>query len=106
MRIDMQHFLRLNWLLALIMFALFAQAQTQLSIATGGTGGTYYPTGGAYGELISKYIPGYSAAVEVTGASKENVGLVSRGDADMALALADTVYQAYTGTGTFEGYGH
>ncbi|MEZ4605486.1 MAG: hypothetical protein R2865_01415 [Deinococcales bacterium] len=54
MRIDMQHFLRLNWLLALIMF--FCQAQTQLSIATGGTG-NYYPTGGAYGELISKYIP-------------------------------------------------
>ncbi len=26
-----------------------------------------------------------------------------RGDADMALALADTVYQAYTGTGDFDG---
>lgn len=40
---------------------------------------------------------------EVTGASVENMGLVWRGDSDLALALADTVYQAYNGTGDFEG---
>ncbi len=31
------------------------------------------------------------------------MGLVWRGDSDLALALADTVYQAYNGTGDFEG---
>lgn len=82
-----------------------ALAQGELSIATGGTGGVYYPTGGAYAELINKYIDGYSAVAEVTGASVENVGLVARGDSDIALALADTVYQAYTGTGAFDGQG-
>ena len=76
-------------------------AQSELSIATGGTGGVYYPTGGAYAELINTYMDGYSAVAEVTGASVENVGLVSRGDSDMALALADTVFQAYSGTGRF-----
>lgn len=82
-----------------------ALAQAQLSIATGGTGGVYYPTGGGYAELINKYLDGYTAVAEVTGASVENAGLISRGDSDIALALADTVYQAYTGTGRFEGAG-
>lgn len=78
-------------------------AQTQLSISTGGTGGVYYPVGGGYAELINKYIDGYTAVAEVTGASVENVSLISRGESDIALALADTVYQAYTGTGQLEG---
>jgi len=77
-------------------------AQTNLSIATGGTGGTYYPLGGGLAELISQYIEGYSAVAEVTGASVENSGLVSRGDSDIAFALADTVVQAYRGTDSFE----
>ncbi|GAA0565662.1 TAXI family TRAP transporter solute-binding subunit [Halomonas salifodinae] len=75
----------------------------QLSIATGGTGGTYYPYGGGLAELINNHIEGASAVAEVTGASVENMGLVWRGDSDLALALADTVYQAYSGTGDFEG---
>ena len=90
-------------LLALSFAVLFgaAFAQTNLSIATGGTGGVYYPTGGAYAELINNHLEGYTAVAEVTGASVENVGLVARGDSDMALALADTVYQAYAGEGRF-----
>jgi TRAP transporter TAXI family solute receptor len=80
-----------------------ALAEDQLSVATGGTGGVYYPMGGGLAELINKYIDGYSAVAEVTGASVENMGLISRGDSDLALALSDTVYQAYTGTGKFDG---
>ncbi|TFH85979.1 TAXI family TRAP transporter solute-binding subunit [Billgrantia azerbaijanica] len=78
-------------------------AAQQLSIATGGTGGTYYPLGGGLAEMIGKHIEGYDAVAEVTGASVENMGLVWRGDSDMALALADTVHQAYNGSGDFEG---
>lgn len=84
-----------------IAIAPLAAAQ-QISIATGGTGGTYYPYGGGLAELINKYLAGYNAVAEVTGASVENMGLVWRGDSDVALALADTVYQAYNGTGDFE----
>ncbi len=80
-----------------------ALAQQQLSIATGGTGGVYYPMGGGLAEVINKNIEGYAATAEVTGASVENMGLVAMGDADMALGLADTVQQAQTGTGRFEG---
>jgi TRAP transporter TAXI family solute receptor len=80
-----------------------AMAQQQLSIATGGTGGVYYPMGGGLAEVINNNIEGYSATAEVTGASVENMGLIATGDADLAIALADTVLQAQTGTGRFEG---
>ncbi|SFH60241.1 TAXI family TRAP transporter solute-binding subunit [Albimonas pacifica] len=80
-----------------------AAAQTQLSIATGGTGGVYYPLGGGLAEVINKHVEGYSATAEVTGASVENMGLIALGDADLAIGLADTVSQAYAGTGRFEG---
>jgi hypothetical protein len=80
-----------------------ALAQQQLSIATGGTGGVYYPMGGGLAEVINGKLEGYSATAEVTGASVENMGLIATGDADLALALADTVEQAYSGTGRFEG---
>ena len=79
------------------------QAQEQLSIATGGTGGVYYPVGGGLAEIINTHIEGYSATAEVTGASVENMGLIATGDVDLAIGLADTVAQAYTGTGRFEG---
>jgi uncharacterized protein len=80
-----------------------ALAQEQLSIATGGTGGVYYPMGGGLAELINSNVEGYSATAEVTGASVENMGLIATGDADIAFALADTVKQAYEGTARFEG---
>lgn len=87
--------------IALMLAAAVAYAQQVLSIATGGTGGVYYPVGGGYAQLIDKYVPGYTATVEVTNASVENVAYISRGDADIALALADTVLAAYLGTGRF-----
>ena len=87
----------------LVLASTPAFAQEQLSIATGGTGGVYYPMGGGLAEIINNHIDGYAATAEVTGASVENMGLIATGDADVALALADTVQQAYTGTGKFEG---
>ena len=78
-----------------------AHAQ-DLSIATGGTGGVYYPYGGGLAELITNYIDGASATAEVTGASVENMALISRFDSDLALALADTVHAAYHGEDPFE----
>lgn len=78
-------------------------AKDQLSIATGGTGGVYYPMGGGLAEVINSHVEGYSATAEVTGASVENMGLIATGDADLAIGLADTVAQAYNGTGRFEG---
>lgn len=89
---------------AVVALAMAVPAKAQdLSIATGGTGGTYYPYGGGLAELIGKHIDGASATAEVTGASVENMALISRQDADLAIALADTVVAAYEGTGAFDG---
>ena len=70
---------------AALLAASPALAQEQLSIATGGTGGVYYPMGGGLAEIINTHVDGYSATAEVTGASVENMGLIATGDADLAL---------------------
>ena len=100
-RTKLKGMVRLTALIGVTALLGISYAQSNLSIATGGTGGVYYPVGGAYAELINSYLEGYTAVAEVTGASVENVALISRGDTDIALALADTVFQAYTGTGPF-----
>ncbi|MBM9593960.1 TAXI family TRAP transporter solute-binding subunit [Roseitranquillus sediminis] len=84
-------------LAATLAFGSAAPAQ-ELSIATGGTGGVYYPYGGGLAELIGNHIDGASATAEVTGASVENMALIARQESDLAIALADTVYGAYQGT--------
>jgi TRAP transporter TAXI family solute receptor len=89
--------------LSVLLAVPVVQAQQTLSIATGGTGGVYYPIGGGLGEMIGRHIPGYTGVAEVTGASVENMGLIHREDSDLALALADSVYQGYHGEGVFKG---
>lgn len=97
--------LRMNFLtaVAVTLAATSAQADVQLSVATGGTGGVYYPLGGGVAEVINNHIDGYSATAEVTGASVENVSLVASGDADLAFVLGNVAIQAYEGAGRFEG---
>lgn len=73
-----------------------------LSIATGGTSGVYYPIGGALSRIIDEHVEGTRASVEATGASVENIRLISSGSADIAIAQGDSVDQAYTGTADFE----
>lgn len=72
-----------------------------LSVATGGTGGVYYPYGGGLAQLISQQIPGVQATAEVTGASVDNLKLMQQGRADLAFTLADTLAEAVRGTGPF-----
>ena len=49
--------------------------KTRISIATGGTGGVYYPLGGGVAALMSKYLPGVEATAEVTTASMIKLGV-------------------------------
>jgi len=79
----------------------WAQKTTRLSIATGGTGGVYYPLGGGMANVISKYIPYVEATAEVTTASVDNCLLVGAGKADLALIMADTGWDAYQGKAKF-----
>jgi hypothetical protein len=83
--------------------SVWAQKTVRLSIATGGTGGVYYPLGGGMANVLSKYIPYAEATAEVTTASVDNCLLVGQGKADLALIMADTGWDAYQGKAQFKG---
>jgi uncharacterized protein len=74
-----------------------------LSIATGGTGGVYYPYGGGIAKVLNDSLPGVRASAEVTAASVDNLKLIRDGRADLAFTLADTLADAVAGRGAFEG---
>jgi TRAP transporter TAXI family solute receptor len=80
-----------------------ASKVTRLSIATGGTGGVYYVYGGALARVISESVPGVEATAEVTSASIDNLKFLRDSKADIAFTLADTLKDASTGQGAFEG---
>ena len=73
-----------------------------LSIATGGSGGVYFPYGGALARLISEKLPGVQATAEVTNASVDNLKLMQLGKVDLAFTLADTLAEAVRGQGPFK----
>lgn len=76
----------------------------ELIIATGGTGGVYYPLGGGFANVISDNVEGYTATISETNASVDNMLLIADGGADIAFTLGDTAADAVAGTGTdFEG---
>ncbi|MBF8253830.1 MAG: hypothetical protein HW373_525 [Deltaproteobacteria bacterium] len=83
--------------LTLLPPAANAQVKTRLSIATGGTGGVYYPLGGGMAALISKNIPHTEATAEVTTASVDNVKLLHGNRIGMALSLPDTAWDGFNG---------
>jgi TRAP transporter TAXI family solute receptor len=88
--------------LALAAAGIAAAQQTRLSIATGGTGGVYYPLGGGLANVLSKSIPGVEATAEVTSASVDNIKLVGAGKADIAFTLGDTAADGFNGVGKFK----
>ncbi|MGH8619479.1 MAG: TAXI family TRAP transporter solute-binding subunit [Burkholderiales bacterium] len=81
----------------------FAQEKINLSIATGGTGGVYYPLGGGMANVFSKTIPGMQATAEVTGGSVDNMRLIGTGKPYIALTQVDAALDALDGTGKFTG---
>jgi TRAP transporter TAXI family solute receptor len=89
-------------LLALCLVPFAAQAQN-LSIATGGTGGVYYPLGGGMAALLSKHVPGMQATAEVTGGSVANLQLIGTGKPYIALTQADAAIDAVKGQDKFTG---
>jgi uncharacterized protein len=89
-------------LLVLSVSSAWAQKSVRLSIATGGTGGVYYPLGGGMANILSKYISYAEATAEVTTASVDNCLLIGRQKADLALIMADTGWDAYMGLAKFK----
>ena len=75
-------------------FSVHAQ---NISIATGGTGGVYYPLGGGMAAVLSKYVPGMQATAEVTGGSVDNLKLIGSGKPYIGFTMTDASLDAYRG---------
>jgi TRAP transporter TAXI family solute receptor len=73
-----------------------------LSIGTAGTGGIYYPLGGAIASRLSVGDPDRQYTAEVTGGSVENMNRVAQGAMDIGFSMATTVYEAYHGGAGFD----
>ncbi len=87
---------------ALGVAALASAQSTRLSIGTGGTGGVYYPMGGGMAAILSKYVPGWEATAEVTGASVANLQLIGQGKQDIGFTMADAAWDAVSGLAKFK----
>jgi TRAP transporter TAXI family solute receptor len=86
--------------LCLLPFAVQAQ---NVSIATGGTGGVYYPLGGGMAAVLSKYVSGMQATAEVTGGSVANLQLIGTGKPYLAMTMVDAGIDALKGQDKFTG---
>src|SRR3978361_171547 len=76
--------------------------QKTMSIGTGGTGGVYYPLGGAIANVLSKTLPNVQATAEVTGGSVDNLKLISTGQSATAFTMADPSIDAMNGQDKFK----
>ena len=74
----------------------------RLSIATGGTGGVYYPYDGGIAKIISQHLDGVEATAEVTAASVDNLKFLRDGKSDIVFTMADTLDDALSGRGAFD----
>jgi TRAP transporter TAXI family solute receptor len=74
-----------------------------ISIATGGTGGVYYPLGGGMAAVLSKNVPGLQATAEVTGGSVDNLKLISTGKPYLGMVMSDAAQDALKGVDKFNG---
>jgi uncharacterized protein len=95
--------LRMAFAFSALAFTLVAGAQN-ISIATGGTGGVYYPMGGGLAAVLSKYVPGMQATAEVTGGSVDNLKLIGTDKPYIGFTMADAGLDALKGVDKFKGH--
>src|SRR6478752_10482159 len=76
--------------------------QKTMAIGTGGTGGVYYPLGGAVANVLSKNLPNVQATAEVTGGSVDNLKLIGAGKSELAFTMADAALDALQGQDKFK----
>ena len=77
--------------------------QLNIAIATGGTGGVYYPMGGGMANVLSKHLPGVQATARVTGGSVDNLKLIGSEQSEVAFVMVDAALDALKGEDKFKG---
>ena len=77
---------------------------TKLSMATGGTSGTYYGFCGVVAQVLNEKLGDtLNISVQSTGASSANIDLVDTNGNQLAIVQNDVMYYANTGTDMYEG---
>ncbi|WP_064092294.1 TAXI family TRAP transporter solute-binding subunit [Rossellomorea aquimaris] len=71
-----------------------------IGIATGGTGGTYYPLGGTFAKIIQDEA-GIKSTASTSGASAENMASIKDGKTEIAFTQTDIASYASEGTEMF-----
>ena len=100
----MKKLLALLFCLLAIVGTVSAQ-QKFLTIATGGTAGTYFPLGGALAEIWNKNIPKMNANATATGASAANIAMLAKGEVDVIFVQNDAAYYALNDLEIYKGKG-
>src|SRR5678815_3452592 len=77
----------------------------RLSIATGGTGGVFYPYGGGIAKVLTEHLPNTEVTAEVTAASVDNLKFIKQGNSDLAFTMADIAADAAAGRDAFKDFG-
>jgi TRAP transporter TAXI family solute receptor len=80
-------------------------SKRRLSIATGGTGGVFYPYGGGIAKVITEHLDNVEATAEVTAASVDNLKFLQQGTSDLAFTMADMAQDALKGRDVFTEFG-
>ena len=102
----MKKFFKVSTLLlvtAMMLASCSKNAKKDYILATGGTGGTYYPFGGAIANIWNTKIENMNVTAQATGASAENLRLINKGEAEYAIVQNDVMDYAYNGTDLFAG---
>lgn len=90
--------------LAMMIASLMAgsvSAVTFVNIATGSTGGSYYPLGGGMAKIWNDNIEGIKASAQSTGGTVNNIQLMGNKEADAAF-MDGLYYYAFLGKDKFE----
>ena len=76
----------------------FAAEREFIGIATGGTGGGYYPLGGAVAQMLSNNLDGIIVTAQTSNASRANCNLIEKGQIETAFVCSHVANWSYTGT--------
>jgi TRAP transporter TAXI family solute receptor len=103
----------MRWVLVLSILAAACGSQSEgsgggvrrLSIATGGTGGVFYPYGGGIAQVLSEDLANAQVTAEVTAASVDNLKFLKQGTSDLGFTMADMASDAVAGRDAFKDFG-
>lgn len=82
-----------------------ASAVEFVTIVTGSTGGTYYPVGTILANHFNMALltKGYKFSAQSSGGTTENLDMLKKSEAEMAIAMCNLTGFSFTGTNRYEG---